>query len=328
MTDYPNLSDTEREALVWKIAADAESQFWKKLSTPIVRGLSIIAIMLAILGVSAYTIIPGWIDEQVEIAIKTAIVNELALYSKEADKISHKTLQSLSDTRESASKVRELAKTLVEGEQKHLQEMVDNQRTEVDKLRKKTDDLKRKAESLKSLAEIEDVEPLAKKVSEIARIADDVGVAKLTELTAQIASANAQIAALKDAQSRSSQIGVTKGNGLEVTLEQGQGHTLFFLIPNSTAKGSKLSIGPGRIASVAVRLIRKGATKEEDLTLAESECTHNDRTYIADLPGVCIGYDRAQRDQNVVYEAELVGLEGSRGSLENVDLVAIHLPVK
>lgn len=123
-------------------------------------------------------------------------------------------------------------------------------------------------------------------------------------------------------------ISVTRGYNLTVTLEKGHGFTLFFLVPRSDSAEVKsyFSIGPGRIASAVVKLIRKDAANEDGRTLAQSQRIHNNRVYTSDLPGVCVGCDSAPREGKVEYEVLLEGLDGSKPALLNVDLVAIHIP--
>lgn len=184
--ELPNLSDTEREAVVWKLARDAEAQFWRRLSAPIVRGLSVIAVMLAILGISGYALIPSWIDSQARANVKNAIDAEFASQNDQAKMIREATLTQLTETRYSAEQSRQAAQILVTQQKTELERLINEQRTEVERLREQTLALKRKADAIQSIAKITDLEAFADLVSDISALADKPGVKDISAFNSEL----------------------------------------------------------------------------------------------------------------------------------------------
>lgn len=192
-------SDAVRDAVIYKLAKDAEQQFWERIKRPIIRGTAIIAIMLGIIGISAWGLLPGWIRDITTNEIKESLQTQFNAYKDQAENLRKQTVQQLADSEVTAAEVRkkqtQLSETLTAKEQELTQELIkrefelnkalDERKAEAEKLTRTLASLERDASAIDVLKQV-DVVALTDKVKRVEELAKSEAGSELVNWTTKV----------------------------------------------------------------------------------------------------------------------------------------------
>ncbi|MEW8626578.1 MAG: hypothetical protein AB2551_12555 [Candidatus Thiodiazotropha sp.] len=175
-----SLTDLEREALIYKIAKDAQSQFWDRLKRPLIPGITIVAVVFGVVGFSLNSfvsekvstiatdevskLIKSEFDLQKSLAKSTydSAVAELTKSNKAAADVNEKQNELLGELSVQRQKIRDEIKTI----ESDLSKQVDDTNITVSNLNTKLRDLEQQAIALKSFESI-NILDLTEKVKQI-----------------------------------------------------------------------------------------------------------------------------------------------------------------
>ncbi len=247
-----SLSELEREALVFKIAKEAQAQFWDRLKRPLVPSIAIAALVFSIVGISFNNFITGQVETiassnvkkfiEIEFNLQKSLakstydnaVNELTKSNKAAADVNEKQKQLLNDLTNQRKKLRD---EIVKIEEDLNTQVLDTGVT-VSNLNIQLQDLEKQASALKSVEGI-NIENLAQKVIEIESLVGDSDTSIVRKVSAIEEEQHANIKRLDILDKGNIQLGVGAQQLAQSTCVALGPATWVFAVPRDCSKKEK-----------------------------------------------------------------------------------------
>lgn len=204
MTDPDDLI---RDTVIFKLAKDAESQFWDRLKRPFTQWLAVLTTLLTILGISLGSVLPSWVrgiaDKQLKDSLESVLkVHEdrakawTEVIAVETNKASNAATNFATQMKSVQTESKKISKEFREHESE-INKLIKKSRDEINQIAKFVVDMKKQKSSLDDLQEIDisSIERWAKKIEKT--LTENDTIEELSQLPSKVNELESRLAELQ-----------------------------------------------------------------------------------------------------------------------------------